>query len=59
MLSVGGNDNTKMNGWRDKDPWEQGIGILDLPSMTWTEQYDADAAGYDSPQVVEDWYKSG
>ncbi|KAM0288762.1 hypothetical protein ACHAO9_006826 [Fusarium lateritium] len=59
MISIGGNDNTKMNGWRDKDPWEQGIGILDLPSMTWAEQYNAAATDYDSPLIVKDWYKRG
>ncbi|KAJ4270495.1 hypothetical protein NW762_002182 [Fusarium torreyae] len=59
MLSIGGNDNIQKGGWRDKDPWKQGIGILDLPSMTWSNEYDADASKYDSPEVVKNWYSGG
>ncbi|KAM0563725.1 hypothetical protein ACHAPJ_001457 [Fusarium lateritium] len=55
MLSIGGNDLGQQGGWRDKDPWEQGIGILDLPNMTWSNEYDADASQYDSPEVVRNW----
>ncbi|KAF5000252.1 hypothetical protein FGRMN_1884 [Fusarium graminum] len=59
MISIGGNDNTESGGWRDKDPWQQGIGILDLPSMTWSEKYNANGAEYDSPQALRDWYSNG
>ncbi|KAG7409053.1 Kelch repeat-containing protein [Fusarium oxysporum f. sp. rapae] len=43
MVSIGGNNWGKDEGWIDKDPWTQGIGILDLPSMAWSSEYDADA----------------
>ncbi|KAF4954315.1 hypothetical protein FGADI_5338 [Fusarium gaditjirri] len=59
MVSIGGNDWGKDEGWRDKDPWTQGIGILDLPSMAWSNEYDADAEDYESPKVVKDWYTNG
>lgn len=56
MLSLGG---WPLSGWRDPDPWKQGIGILDLPTLTWTQGYVAGALPYDTPQVVQDWYKKG
>ncbi|KAF5679157.1 kelch repeat [Fusarium heterosporum] len=59
MISIGGNDNREKGGWRDKDPWQQGIGILDLPSMTWSERYDANGAEYDSPRDLRVWYSNG
>ncbi|KAF5592367.1 kelch repeat [Fusarium pseudocircinatum] len=59
MLSIGGNNWGKDEGWKDKDPWTQGIGILDLPSLTWSSEYDAEAEDYKPPKVVEDWYQNG
>lgn len=59
MLSIGGNNWGKDEGWKDKDPWTQGIGILDLPSLTWSSDYNAEAEDYESPKVVKDWYQSG
>ncbi|KAI7759045.1 hypothetical protein LZL87_010040 [Fusarium oxysporum] len=59
MVSIGGNNWGKDEGWIDKDPWTQGIGILDLPSMAWSSEYDADAEDYESPKVVKDWYQNG
>ncbi|KAF5648931.1 kelch repeat [Fusarium sp. NRRL 52700] len=59
MLSIGGNNWGKDEGWKDKDPWTQGIGILDLPSLTWSSEYDAEAEDHESPKVVKDWYENG
>ncbi|KAG4273344.1 kelch repeat protein [Fusarium proliferatum] len=59
MLSIGGNNWGKDEGWKDKDPWTQGIGILDLPGLTWSSDYNAEAEDYESPKVVKDWYQSG
>ncbi|PNP73543.1 hypothetical protein FNYG_13137 [Fusarium nygamai] len=59
MLSIGGNNWGKNEGWKDKDPWTQGVGILYLPSLTWSSEYDAEAEGYESPKVVKGWYQSG
>ncbi|KAF5574015.1 kelch repeat [Fusarium pseudoanthophilum] len=59
MLSIGGNNWGKNEGWKDKDPWTQGIGILDLPSLTWSGEYNAEAEGYKLPKVVKDWYENG
>ncbi|KAG5753169.1 hypothetical protein H9Q70_004224 [Fusarium xylarioides] len=59
MLSIGGNNWGKDEGWKDKDPWTQGIGVLDLPSLTWSSEYDAEAEDYEPPKAVKDWYQTG
>ncbi|KAJ4138378.1 hypothetical protein NW768_002202 [Fusarium equiseti] len=59
MISVGGNDRTEDLGWSKKDDWPQGVGVLDLPSMTWSNKYNADDSKYDSPKDVKDWYDNG
>ncbi|KAF5679866.1 kelch repeat [Fusarium denticulatum] len=59
MLSIGGNNWGKDEGWKGKDPWTQGIGILDLPSLAWSSDHDAEAEDHQSPKVVRDWYQSG
>jgi hypothetical protein len=41
------------------DPWPQGIGVIDLPTMSLKSSYDAHAPAYVSPQVVRDWYLNG
>lgn len=59
MISIGGiNLNRSSAGWDVQDPWANGVGVLDLPSMTWMNAYNATAAAYDSPQVVKDWYSN-
>ncbi|KAI1079504.1 hypothetical protein F5B20DRAFT_166805 [Whalleya microplaca] len=61
MLSVGGTD-----GGRDSnssaaspDPWKQGLGIFDMSKMEWTKSYDSGAADYESPAVLDEWYRRG
>ena len=41
------------------DPWTEGLGILDLPSLSWSDQYDSEASEYDSPDIVKSWYSNG
>ncbi|KAM0334379.1 hypothetical protein ACHAQA_001405 [Verticillium albo-atrum] len=45
--------------WQDPDPWPQGLGVFDMTELNWTNEYDADASDYDSPQVVKSWYADG
>ncbi|KAK1753565.1 kelch repeat-containing protein [Echria macrotheca] len=61
MLSIGGTDAFAgfPNSLLDRDPWQNGLGILDLPPMAWKNSYDADAAPYDSPVIVKQWYSQG
>ena len=61
MVVVGGLDS---DGWSQtegtrKDPWAQGLGIFDLPSLTWSDQYDPNAGVYDSPEMVKEFYNQG
>ncbi|KAF2141130.1 uncharacterized protein K452DRAFT_288500 [Aplosporella prunicola CBS 121167] len=58
VLVIGGqNDNLNSTArWQDPDPWTQGLGIFDMTALEWSDGYDADAADYESPQVVKDWY---
>ena len=59
MLSIGGLDATYINNASKLvDPIPQGLEIFDLTKMTWSNQYDANAAPYKTPQVVKDFYST-
>ncbi|KAH9905351.1 hypothetical protein F4778DRAFT_729703 [Xylariomycetidae sp. FL2044] len=55
MISVGG-VRTLAN-FSEPDEWSQGIGVLDLNTLTWTDSYDPDSGTYDSPAIVKKWYE--
>lgn len=61
MLSIGGNVATMAypDSLYDPDPWSQGLGVIDLPSMSWASSYNANAADYDFPDMVKDWHSQG
>ncbi|KAI1809205.1 hypothetical protein GGS20DRAFT_580893 [Poronia punctata] len=61
MLSAGGVDgeNRTFTAPTTADPWIYGIGILDMTELEWKDSYDPDAAAYDSPTVVKEWYSAG
>ncbi|KAI0193442.1 hypothetical protein F4808DRAFT_358465 [Astrocystis sublimbata] len=61
MLSFGGIDgeNRTFTAPRTADPWPYGIGILDMTELEWTHSYDPEAAAYDTPTVVKEWYDDG
>ncbi|KAF3351459.1 hypothetical protein VD0002_g4822 [Verticillium dahliae] len=61
MLSIGGvNHEPGMPDlWLDRDPWPQGLGVFDITELKWTNEYDADAEDYDSPEVIKSWYADG
>ena len=57
MLSIGGQDPTNIyNNTFTADPFLQGLGIFDLTTMQWSDQYNADAEPYETPAVVKAWY---
>lgn len=58
MLVVGGTGAGGGN-FTIPDVWSQGLGVLDLPSLSWKNQYDADAGPYEPPQAIADWYLNG
>ncbi len=56
MLSIGGEDETKRD---QRDPWPNGMGILDMTELKWTTEYKPDAAKYEQPRLIQDWYAGG
>jgi hypothetical protein len=59
MISIGGVDMTNGKQWDVIDDRPNGIGVMDLTTMTWSNTFDASAPEYDSPKVVKDWYAQG
>lgn len=60
MLIVGGLDLSQSPyAFSAGDPWRNGLGIFDISAMAWADEYDADAAAYESPGVVREWYSRG
>ena len=55
MLSVGG--FPQQGHPLDVDPFPQGLKLLDLTELKWTDQYNADAAPYEPPTMVQQLYK--
>lgn len=56
MLVVGGLDRKHFANEPTRDPWPQGLGLFDMTDLVWKTDYDAGAAGYETPQRVKDWY---
>ncbi|KAI9748444.1 MAG: hypothetical protein M4579_007219 [Chaenotheca gracillima] len=61
MISVGGlNQSLETNTWyAGVDQITRGIGVFDLTALEWSDKYDANADGYQSPDIVKNWYASG
>lgn len=48
---LGGGDSFRL-----ADPFPQGLGVFDMTELSWGTDFKADAAEYESPKVVQDWY---
>ncbi|KAK2602436.1 hypothetical protein N8I77_008966 [Diaporthe amygdali] len=61
MISIGGADASKgfPAEFADPDPWAQGLGVFDMTDLRWTDRYAHDAAAYDTPEVVKQFYRDG
>ncbi|KAK2603908.1 hypothetical protein QQS21_003943 [Conoideocrella luteorostrata] len=59
QMLVNGGLASSEDAWNTKDPWKQGLGILDLTEWKWSNGYDAKAKDYQSPSAIKDWYKNG
>ncbi|KAF3801759.1 hypothetical protein GCG54_00014977 [Colletotrichum gloeosporioides] len=61
MITVGGVDPSLPQGtpMEDPDTFHQGIGVLDLTSLEWTDEYNSLAAAYESLNAVKSWYNEG
>lgn len=57
MLTIGGAE--EFGNWQLADPYPQGLGIFDMAELQWKDSYDADAAAYQTPQVIKKWYDDG
>ena len=59
MISIGGAQPSSPDSLgQDDDPWPNGIGLFDMTAFEWVGQYTADAAEYDSPNAVKEYYAS-
>jgi Kelch motif len=58
MVVIGGQNPATANGTaliETPDIWSSGIGIFDMTTMDWSDQYDASAADYVTPEKVKSW----
>jgi hypothetical protein len=60
MISVGGLSFAHSRGYSEdyRDPWPNGIGVLDISSLQWQSHYTHDLSGYSTPEVVQAWYNT-
>ncbi|KAL8284818.1 hypothetical protein RB600_009310 [Gaeumannomyces tritici] len=58
MIALGGRASTPQTvpHWLQKDPWINGLKVLDLTSLRWGDEYNADAPPYEVPDMVKEWY---
>ncbi|KEF63669.1 uncharacterized protein A1O9_01647 [Exophiala aquamarina CBS 119918] len=57
FISIGGRQPSSRQAFgQEPDPWVSGIGIFDMTEFAWADTYTADAAAYESPEVVKDYY---
>ncbi|OLN83698.1 Kelch repeat-containing protein-like protein 6 [Colletotrichum chlorophyti] len=64
MISFGGIDRMGGKGnsvtfFNSEDPLPQGLGVFDLTTLEWKDEYDAAAASYETPEIVKSWYDDG
>lgn len=58
MLSIGGlNPLDAGKDTMSQDHETNGLGIFDLRRLKWTDEYDANASPYKTPQIVKKWYR--
>ncbi|KAL3293422.1 kelch repeat protein [Colletotrichum asianum] len=61
MITIGGVDPSLPQGtpMGDPDIFHQDIGVPDLTSLEWKDEYNSSAAGYESSNAVKSWYNEG
>jgi hypothetical protein len=58
MVVIGGQNPATANGTALIETpyiWPHGIGIFDMTTMDWSDQYDASVADYVTPEKVKSW----
>lgn len=59
MMSIGGRlVNTATSLGFEQDPWTSSIGVFDMTAFAWKDSYDPEAAAYESPNQVKQYYSS-
>lgn len=56
LMTIGGGDPNLPAPWNSTDQFTNGIGVFDLVDSKWTTGYNANAAQYQRPKVLQDWY---
>lgn len=56
MITIGGGDPSQEIPWNVPDIFSNGIGIFDLTESEWTTGYNATAAPYKRPKILQDYY---
>ncbi|KAL8405168.1 hypothetical protein RB594_009895 [Gaeumannomyces avenae] len=56
MIAVGGLPSRAQDPFGSRDPWANGLKVLDMTSLTWGDSYNADAPAYEAPEMVRKWY---
>ncbi len=44
-------------GGGEADPWDQGLGVLDMSELVWRDSYDPDLGTYTTPSIIKDYIK--
>lgn len=58
MLVIGGTQPSNPSGIAAVEPWPNGLGIFDMSNFTWADSYDPQAAPYEQPAVVRNYYST-
>jgi len=63
MAVVGGLQNVvgsfALDASPPSDPWPQGLAVMDMSQLAWSDQYDPTASEYEHPTMVKEWYDNG
>ena len=60
MISVGGLGEVQFNPeTASQDPWPQGVGVLDMKTLSWQPGYESNGAAYEAPDAIKTWYDDG
>lgn len=50
---------SKVWDFKESDPWRHALGVFDMTELKWKDFFDSSPREYESPTVVQDWYKEG
>jgi len=57
MLSIGGR-NPSQQVIAETDNFPNGLGVFDMTELSWVNSYNPDAASYEQPDIVKQYYAS-